>query len=190
MRSGPSQASPGACTSTPCSKNGERAGKLYSVALVNREAGCTCPDAEVNGATCKHVMALRAIGFLPVSARTAAESKAEAARIAARVAARLRPRPQSPRRLPSPMGLARPAVGIRRSRSPRPCHRCHLRRRHRRLSRGFVRLSPPMSPSFRGPVMTALYHKKGISCIHVHGWITQKWCPHCRGAGMRRQRRD
>lgn len=63
--------------------DGERAGALYSVAIVNREAGCTCPDAEVNGAVCKHVMALRAIGFLPVSARTAAESKAEAERLAA-----------------------------------------------------------------------------------------------------------
>jgi hypothetical protein len=62
---------------------GERAGALYSVALVNREAGCTCPDAEINGATCKHVMALRAIGFLPLSARTAAESKAEDERLAA-----------------------------------------------------------------------------------------------------------
>ena len=63
--------------------NGERAGKIYSVAIVNREAGCTCPDAEVNGAVCKHVMALRAIGFVPISARTASESKAEAARVAA-----------------------------------------------------------------------------------------------------------
>jgi hypothetical protein len=65
------------------SLTGERAGALYSVAMVNREAGCTCPDAEINGATCKHVMALRAIGFLPVSARTASESKAEALRLAA-----------------------------------------------------------------------------------------------------------
>ena len=63
------------------SLTGERAGKVYSVAVVDRTAGCTCPDAEVNGATCKHVMALLLIGFLPVSARTAAESKAEADRL-------------------------------------------------------------------------------------------------------------
>lgn len=65
------------------SLNGERAGTNYCVAVVDREAGCTCPDSEINGAVCKHVMALRATGFLPVSARTAAESKAEAARLAA-----------------------------------------------------------------------------------------------------------
>ena len=64
------------------SLNGEREGKTYAVAMVNREAGCTCPDAEVNGATCKHVMAMRAIGFLPISARTARESEAEAQRVA------------------------------------------------------------------------------------------------------------
>jgi hypothetical protein len=63
------------------SLNGERAGMFYSVAIVNREAGCTCPDAEINGAVCKHIMALRAIGFLPISARTAAESKAETDRL-------------------------------------------------------------------------------------------------------------
>ncbi len=63
------------------SLTGERAGKVYNVAVVDRTAGCTCPDSEINGATCKHVMALRAIGFLPVSARTAAETKAEADRL-------------------------------------------------------------------------------------------------------------
>jgi hypothetical protein len=63
--------------------DGERAGVLYSVAMVNREAGCTCPDAEINGAVCKHVNALRAIGFLPISARTASERNAEAARLTA-----------------------------------------------------------------------------------------------------------
>ena len=54
-----------------------RAGTRYSVASVNREAGCTCPDHETNGATCKHVMALRAIGLIPRSARTAREASAE-----------------------------------------------------------------------------------------------------------------
>ena len=28
--------------------------------------------------------------------------------------------------------------------------------------------------------MTALHHKKGIRCIHIHGWLVQKWCPQCR----------
>lgn len=63
------------------SLTGERAGATYSVAVVDGTAGCTCPDHEVNGAVCKHVAALRAIGFIPVSARTAAESTAEADRV-------------------------------------------------------------------------------------------------------------
>jgi hypothetical protein len=28
--------------------------------------------------------------------------------------------------------------------------------------------------------LTALYHHKGIRCIHIHGWNTGKWCPRCR----------
>ena len=39
--------------------DGPRAGTRYKVASVKREAGCTCPDHETNGATCKHVMALQ-----------------------------------------------------------------------------------------------------------------------------------
>jgi hypothetical protein len=60
--------------------DGPRAGARYSVASVNRQAGCTCPDHETNGATCKHVMALRTIGLIPRSARTVRESSARAAR--------------------------------------------------------------------------------------------------------------
>jgi hypothetical protein len=68
--------------------DGDRAGKNYCVAIAKREAGCTCPDMETNGAVCKHVAAMRALGFLPVSCRTAGEIKAEAARIAANKARR------------------------------------------------------------------------------------------------------
>jgi len=64
--------------------DGPRAGARYSVASVNREAGCTCPDHETNGATCKHVMALRAIGLIPRSARTVREAAAEETARAAR----------------------------------------------------------------------------------------------------------
>ena len=28
--------------------------------------------------------------------------------------------------------------------------------------------------------MTALRHTKGIRCIHIHGWMVNKWCPRCR----------
>jgi len=44
----------------------ERAGAVYSVAQFKGEGpGCTCPDHEHNGAICKHIMALRALGLLP-----------------------------------------------------------------------------------------------------------------------------
>ncbi len=66
------------------SLDGPRAGTRYSVASVNRQAGCTCPDHETNGATCKHVMALRTIGLIPRSARTVLEASAEASARAAR----------------------------------------------------------------------------------------------------------
>ena len=23
-------------------------------------------------------------------------------------------------------------------------------------------------------------HRKGIHCIHIYGWMTQRWCHHCR----------
>ena len=38
----------------------------YSVAAPKGQpAGCTCPDHEHNGATCKHIMALAALGLIP-----------------------------------------------------------------------------------------------------------------------------
>ena len=38
----------------------------YSVAAPKGQpAGCTCPDHEYNGATCKHIMALAALGLIP-----------------------------------------------------------------------------------------------------------------------------
>jgi hypothetical protein len=64
--------------------DGPRAGARYSVASVNRQAGCTCPDHETNGATCKHVMALRVIGLIPRTARTVREASAEQTARAAR----------------------------------------------------------------------------------------------------------
>jgi len=71
------------------SLDGPRAGARYSVASVNRQAGCTCPDHETNGAPCKHVMALRTIGLIPRSARTVREASARAARRPAKALADL-----------------------------------------------------------------------------------------------------
>jgi hypothetical protein len=33
----------------------------YAIAVHDHEVGCTCPDHEINGASCKHIMALRAL---------------------------------------------------------------------------------------------------------------------------------
>ena len=39
---------------------------VYSVAAPKGQpAGCTCPDHEHNGATCKHIMAMAALGLIP-----------------------------------------------------------------------------------------------------------------------------
>jgi hypothetical protein len=68
--------------------DGERAGKVYSIADPKgrgEQPGCTCPDHEVNGATCKHVMALVAHGLVrtpkaakprPISRAVARHAKA------------------------------------------------------------------------------------------------------------------
>ena len=45
--------------------DGARAGATYSVAIGQGSVGCTCPDHEINGATCKHIMSLRALGLIP-----------------------------------------------------------------------------------------------------------------------------
>jgi hypothetical protein len=39
----------------------------YSVAAPSggKPAGCTCPDHEINGAICKHILALSAVGLIP-----------------------------------------------------------------------------------------------------------------------------
>jgi hypothetical protein len=67
--------------------DGPRAGTRYCVASVHREAGCTCPDHEINGAMCKHLLALKAIGLIPRSSRTKAECADELAARARRAPA-------------------------------------------------------------------------------------------------------
>ena len=49
--------------------DGPRAGVTYSVATGRGSVGCTCPDHEHNGATCKHIMSLRALGIIPKGRR-------------------------------------------------------------------------------------------------------------------------
>jgi hypothetical protein len=59
----------------------------YSVAAPKGQpAGCTCPDHEHNGATCKHIMALAALGLIPrpKAARPKATSPARARQLHAK----------------------------------------------------------------------------------------------------------
>jgi hypothetical protein len=54
---------------------------VYTVAHAKSEdARCTCPDHEINGATCKHVMALAALGLIK-KPRAARPKPASTARI-------------------------------------------------------------------------------------------------------------
>ncbi len=59
----------------------------YSVAQAKGQpAACTCPDHELNGATCKHIMALSALGLIPrpKAARSKATSTARARKLHAK----------------------------------------------------------------------------------------------------------
>ena len=76
----PAPAPPRARAWTIKALDGPRAGTPYAVASVRRSVSCTCPDHRVNGAICKHVMSLRALGLIPRSATT--ESEREAALLA------------------------------------------------------------------------------------------------------------
>jgi SWIM zinc finger len=55
--------------------DGPRAGAVYLVTKHRRVISCSCPDASLNGAACKHVRALLAVGLLSGShARLAVEA--------------------------------------------------------------------------------------------------------------------
>jgi len=50
-----------------------RAGLTYSVCTFSGKLDCTCPDSTRNFAACKHMLALRALGLVPASARPTGE---------------------------------------------------------------------------------------------------------------------
>jgi SWIM zinc finger len=56
----------------------------YQVAVAkSQQPACTCPDHEINGAVCKHIGALRALGLIPGrKARPAAARRSHARRLA------------------------------------------------------------------------------------------------------------
>jgi hypothetical protein len=60
---------------------------VYQVAVEKgQQPGCTCPDHEINGAVCKHIGALKALGLIPGrKARPAAARRSHGRRLASRV---------------------------------------------------------------------------------------------------------
>jgi hypothetical protein len=65
-------------------KQSAEATAVYQVAVEKgRPPACTCPDCEINGAVCKHIGALKALGLIPGrKARPAAARRSHARRLA------------------------------------------------------------------------------------------------------------
>lgn len=65
-------------------KQSAESSPVYQVAVEKgRQPACTCPDFTINGAVCKHVGALRALGLIPGrKARPAAARRSHARRLA------------------------------------------------------------------------------------------------------------
>jgi SWIM zinc finger len=102
----------------------------YAVADDGRETHCTCPDHQINGATCKHIMALRALTLLPRPQAQAAPAKAPAPPVpqpTARIEEGWEPGGRAEAPAPSPADGFREAVRreIRRKRGESgPCRSC------------------------------------------------------------------
>ena len=64
----------------PMRKQSDTDSAVYQVAIARgQQPGCTCPDFTINGAICKHVGALRALGLIPGrKARPAAARRSHA----------------------------------------------------------------------------------------------------------------
>lgn len=88
-------------------KQAAEASATYQVAVEKgRDAACTCPDCEINGAVCKHIGALKALGLIPGrKARPAAARRSHARRMAESPAES--PAPSAPARSPIAVGYAR-----------------------------------------------------------------------------------
>ena len=74
-------------------KQAETDSAVYQVALEKgQQPACTCPDFTINGAVCKHVGALKALGLIPGrKARPAAARRSHARRLAEPAPARRSP---------------------------------------------------------------------------------------------------
>lgn len=76
-------------------KRSAEASAVYQVAVERgRPPACTCPDCEINGAVCKHIGALKALGLIPGrKARPSAARRSHARRRAEAPAAAESPAP-------------------------------------------------------------------------------------------------
>jgi SWIM zinc finger len=65
-------------------KQAPEASAVYQVAVAKgQQPACTCPDHEINGAVCKHIGALKALGLIPGrKPRPAAARRSHARRLA------------------------------------------------------------------------------------------------------------
>jgi hypothetical protein len=94
----------------------DRAPATYTVAdpkARGEQPGCTCPDHEISGATCKHVMALAALGLVrrPKAARPKTPPKARSLKAHARSAR---------------AALAETRAAFAEAQALAPAERCHL----------------------------------------------------------------
>ena len=77
---------------------------VYQVAVEKgQQPACTCPDFEINGAVCKHIGALKALGLIPGrKARPAAARRSHARRLASGGGCRVEGEGSGPDGAPSP----------------------------------------------------------------------------------------
>ena len=142
-------------------KQSPESSAVYQVAVEKGQApACTCPDFEINGAVCKHIGALKALGLIPGrKARPAAARRSHARRLAEPAPA---PAPAGP--LPAGPFAAgfRSAVARGSRRPPRRAGRGGELSPLRRLRRG-VRSRRLPRPAFLRP----LRRGRGLQMINT-----------------------
>ena len=112
-------------------KQGDGAPAVYQVAQARGEQpACTCPDFTINGAVCKHVGALRALGLVAGrKARPAAARRSHARRLAEAPAGSPSPAAGSVDSSPVPAPTVRPAAPGSFAEGWHSAVAAHLRRR-------------------------------------------------------------
>ena len=96
-------------------KQSPESSAVYQVAIEKGQApACTCPDFEINGAVCKHIGALKALGLIPGrKARPAAARRSHARRLAEPAPAPAGPPPAGPFATGFRSAIAREVAALR-----------------------------------------------------------------------------